>query len=449
MPPASDEEARTAQALIGKTLGGAYRIMRLASSGGFAWVFEAQHEHLEARVAVKVLRPSRPELEDYNASHFEAEARLGAGLRHPGLARIFDFRREAKAEYIVMEWLRGDNLARIADGRPMAWRRAADLVAQACDALAAVHAAGFLHRDVKPDNLIVEPGPGERERVVLIDLGLARQRPSFEPLVPTLAEPTLQPTFTPGYCAPEVFRAIGRGDPELPWSVASDVFAMGVTLYQLVAGRRPWRDQEAIAAAEPPPALASFGIHAPRALEEIVGRALAADPERRYPTIDAFGQALVELLRPAAAARPAPHAGEPAPTRRRRLGRGLLFGAALAGAGLSGAVVAGLRDEAARPSATVSPRPAPVPAVEAAARPALPSARDAFGAARGRLQACVARHGVGLSVEVRADANTPAFGAIVVTSEQADLDRCAREVLQSLRFSPPVEPVTLVDVLLP
>lgn len=312
-----------AERLVGRTLGGQYRLVRLLrSAGGFSHVYEAQHEALGIRVCVKVLRqPDDPRFEDYCAAHFEAEARLGFLLRHPGVVRVFDFRREANVEYIVMEWIEGRTLQQLTDGRPLPWRRATSLIIRACDAVAAMHGTGFLHRDLKPDNLMVVDEDGH-ERVVLIDLGLARHLPLQEPLLDALEAPTTSPAFTPGFAPPEIYgwiehvrvqrsaqrrpsAAVVGEEYRSPFSPQSDVFALGVTLYQLVAGRRPWAEHVEIAVGVQPRPPSEHGVDLPPALEAVIMKAIAVRQEARYTSVGELSAALQSVLLPSGPPAPA------------------------------------------------------------------------------------------------------------------------------------------------
>jgi len=357
-----------AERLVGRTLGGQYRLVRLLRTpGGFSHVYEAQHEALGIRVCVKVLRqPDDARFEDYCAAHFEAEARLGFLLRHPGIVRVFDFRREANVEYIVMEWVEGRTLQQLTDGRPLPWRRATSLIIRACDAVAAMHGAGFLHRDVKPDNVMVVDEEGT-ERVVLIDLGLARHLPLHEPLLDALEAPTTSPAFTPGFAPPEIYGwiehvraqrsaqrkpdAVAAVEHRSPFSPQSDVFALGITLYQLVVGRRPWAEHVEIAVGVQPRPPSEHGADLPPALEAVIMKAIAVRQEARYTSVGELSAALQRVLLPAAPPATATgplELGRPHP-RGDRARPGVLAG--LAGLALVAGGLAMMRSSTSAPSA--------------------------------------------------------------------------------------------------
>ncbi|MCY1062158.1 serine/threonine-protein kinase [Nannocystis sp. SCPEA4] len=316
------------KAWVGKTVGGVYRIERHVASGGFADVYQAWHEELETPVALKMRRPVEAKgsesqqlrNEDYAFAHFKTEAILGFRLRDPHVVRVLDFRLEAKAEYLVMEWLDGNSLRNVQDGRPMYWRRAAELTAAAADAVASLHASGWFHRDIKPDNFMVV-GDGGQERVVLIDLGLVRHRPLEEPIMSQLADPTnFFIPCTPGYCAPEVFSLWGQPIAESPFTEASEVFALGCTLFKLLTDRLPWpgntphQQQAEIGAGTRPARPAEFGVRLPAELEQLVMRTLDSDPSRRPSSAAELAQQLRRLLMPSRPAEAAPTARAPEPT---------------------------------------------------------------------------------------------------------------------------------------
>nr|WP_276599911.1 serine/threonine-protein kinase [Nannocystis sp. ILAH1] len=313
---------------VGKTVGGVYTIKRHVASGGFAEVYEAWHNELDTPVAVKMRRPVGRETdsasqnartEDYAFAHFKTEAILGFRLRDPNVVRVLDFRLEAKAEYLVMEWLDGQSLRDLQDGRPMYWRRATELTAAAAEAVASLHEKGWFHRDIKPDNFMVV-GDGADERVVLIDLGLVRHRPLEAPIMSQLAEPTGWIPYTPGYCAPEVYARSGQPIEESPFTEASEVFALGVTLFKLLTARMPWpgttaqAQQVEIALGVVPSRPSEFGVRLPTDLENLVMRAIGGDPAQRPASAAELGRQLRRLLEPSARKAAVPTARAPEPT---------------------------------------------------------------------------------------------------------------------------------------
>lgn len=286
---------------------GRYEIVREIGRGGMSVVYEARDLRLGRRVALKVLKEVGPE-------RVRREAEAAARLRHPNVVAVH----EVGPDYIVMDLVEGRTLAEALPGLGREERlRILEAVAEA---VAHAHAHGVVHRDLKPANILLEPGG----RVVLTDFGLARLE-GGEDLTRTGAV-----IGTPHFMAPEQVRGEGRRV-----GPAADVWALGVLLYEMLSGRRPFEGEtplaiyEKIVHADPEPLGGDFGAIAARALEK--------DPERRYPDAGA----LLEDLRRA-------RAGEP--IRARRVGplgrlwrraRRRPLAAALALAAVGGAAAAG------------------------------------------------------------------------------------------------------------
>lgn len=260
-------------------------------------VYEAFDERLHAAVAVKVLKP-RLSSADLRARMLQ-EAHAAAALAHPHMLRVIDVASEADGTmYIAMELLAGSSLAQLLreHGGRLPWRRAVQLVLPILDALHAAHEQGFVHRDVKADNVFVARSAGG-ERPVLIDFGIAKAEP--ERRLPGGPQTTRVgwALGTPRYAAPE--QLAGR-----PCDRRVDVYACGVTLYRAIAGRFPFDGHHDPAGVAPRLDAIVGDPTLPRALADAVARALAYAPDDRFPTARALALALAP--QPAGGLEPAP-----------------------------------------------------------------------------------------------------------------------------------------------
>ncbi|QEH35474.1 Serine/threonine-protein kinase PknB [Aquisphaera giovannonii] len=265
---------------------GPYRIVAERGRGGMGVVYEAVDEGLGRRVAVKVLAAGA--FADAKArERFRREARAAAGLRHPHLVPVFAAEApDAGPPYLVMPLVEGPTLAeRIAGRRVLDPREAAELARQVADGLAAAHAAGTVHRDVKPANVIVDDADGAAK---LADFGLARPR-GHEGITSagTIAG-------TPCYLSPEQVRTPDAADPRM------DVYALGATLYECLAGVPPFRggtlDVLRMIAENDPVPPRKLNRDVPRDLETIALKCLEKDPARRYASAAALRDDLARFL---------------------------------------------------------------------------------------------------------------------------------------------------------
>jgi eukaryotic-like serine/threonine-protein kinase len=267
--------AERAGAVDGRCLGGRYRIGALLAAGGMGEVWAARDLLLDRAVAVKVLGGALAG-DGRAAERLRREARAAGRLDHPNIARVLDLGEHGGRPYLVMELLEGESLAaRLDRAGPMAPAEAVRVVAAAADALEAAHRAGVVHRDVKPGNVFLT-SDGE---VKVLDFGIAWCAHEA-----TLTTGDL--LGTAAYLAPE--RVLGHQA-----TPAADVYSLGVVLYELLAGRRPFEATSDIALAmahvnaEPPP-LARVAPSAPAPLVAAAARAMAKDPSARPPSAAAF-----------------------------------------------------------------------------------------------------------------------------------------------------------------
>jgi serine/threonine-protein kinase len=270
------------------------------ATGGMGEVWSARDTVLDRPVAVKVLKAEYAD-DALFRRRFETEARNAAALHHPGIAAVFDYGESPLEDgsatprpYLVMELVEGQPLsALLRPGAPLDPAVTQELLAQAADALGVAHAAGIVHRDVKPANLIVTTD----RRVKVTDFGIARAAEGM-----ALTE-TGQVLGTPAYISPEQ----ASGDPA---TAASDVYALGVVAFECLAGRKPFVADTPVATAiahlrNPVPELPEA---VPADLAAVVRRALAKAPEDRFHNGTAFARALREpapFAARAAAAAPA------------------------------------------------------------------------------------------------------------------------------------------------
>ena len=278
----------------GSVLAGRYRVTRLIGSGGFATVFAAQHAGTGQPVAVKVL--CGPDLEDdIPLRRFFREARVTAGLNHPNTVRVFDFGQDDDGTvFLAMELLKGATLRhalrhRLRDGRVFEQREAIDIAVTITRSLGEAHAKGLVHRDLKPDNVFLHQVAGDDPMIKVLDFGIVK---SMDGTL-TANSSTLG---TPWYMSPEQVLSHdldGR----------SDLYSLGVMLYQLVSGRVPFRGATSIATAmmhvhDPPEPLEKRArTPVSQSFCQLVHRAMAKTPDERFPDARAMREALLALER--------------------------------------------------------------------------------------------------------------------------------------------------------
>ncbi len=262
--------------LSGLALDGRYELHAIIGEGAFGRVYRGRDRRLARVIAVKVIKPWWAEDPDWVRS-FEREAQLLASVSDPGIVQIYDVGSSPQGIYYVAELVEGESLvSRLADG-PLGPEEAVDIAEQLARALATAHLQRVVHRDIKPANVLISYDG----RVKVADFGVAR-----------LAEGSTDAgsgtvVGTPRYMAPEQ----AQGGHITP---ATDVYGVGVVLYEMLSGHPPFRGGSAVELAmrhvndAPPP----LGPETPVALEHVVARALAKDPDERYPDAGALAVAL-------------------------------------------------------------------------------------------------------------------------------------------------------------
>ena len=287
----------TGPELQGRTLAGRFHLDVLIGRGGTSSVYAATDTHMRRRVAVKVIHPEHART-DLQRRRIRDEARIAGALDHPNLTPMLDFGEERTADgetlcFLVMPLLEGRTLTELIAGGEIPWQRCVSLIRQVLAAVAALHVAGVIHRDLKASNCFVTPCRG-RELLRVLDFGLAKtDRPD---LVSASSRSTPGPFVgTLAYAAPE--QVLGR-----EVDTRADLYAVGMILYYLLARRLPFAGsdyevQHAVVETPPPPprTLAPW-TQLPSELEGLVLRALAKHPEDRFASAENFDAALVELL---------------------------------------------------------------------------------------------------------------------------------------------------------
>jgi eukaryotic-like serine/threonine-protein kinase len=264
-----------------------YQILGLLGQGGMARVYEAVDIRLDRQVAIKIIRRSAfpPEMLDTILVRFQREARSLARLSHANIVRVYDYGDYDSAPYLVLEYLPGGNLADRLQGKPMAWQDAVAFILPIARALQFAHNKDIVHRDIKPSNILFT----ESGEPMLSDFGIAKILQYDE-------SGTLTGTGvgmgTPGYMAPEQWT--GGSGP------ASDQYALGIVLYEMITGRRPYIADTPAGilikqASEPAPNLRQFAPDLPAPVEAAVLKSMSKEPAERHVDMGSFVRELEGL----------------------------------------------------------------------------------------------------------------------------------------------------------
>ncbi len=273
---------------------GPYEIVAPIGAGGMGEVYRARDAKLNRLVALKVL-PTSVAHDPERRERFTREAQAVAALNHPGIVTIHSVEDAGNAAFITMELIEGRPLSGVIPPHGLPLKRALDIGVAVLDAVAAAHQKGILHRDLKPANVMI--GEGEHDgRVKVLDFGLAKLiGTDANRSADTTALATVEGLIlgTVAYMSPE--QAEGK-----PVDARSDLFSMGVVLYEMVAGQRPFRGGSNVAILssilkDTPAPVTQSNASLPSELDRIVRRALAKDPERRYQTARDFRNDIEEL----------------------------------------------------------------------------------------------------------------------------------------------------------
>ncbi len=264
--------------VIGKTLGG-YEIKEELGRGGMATVYRAYQPKLDRYVAIKVL-PSYFAHDETFMGRFEREAKAVAGLHHPNILTVHDYGEEGGQTYLVMELVEGGTLHERL-GQQWALKEVQKIVGRVGDALAYAHGQGIVHRDIKPSNILMQ----REDWPLLADFGLAKAMTGSVSLTREGVA-----IGTPEYMSPE--QAQGN-----PVDERSDVYSLGVVLYEMVTGRQPFQADTPVSVLykhvkDPPPPPRSFRPALPEVVEAVILKALAKDPADRYQKMEDMVSAL-------------------------------------------------------------------------------------------------------------------------------------------------------------
>ncbi|WP_437630500.1 protein kinase domain-containing protein [Sorangium sp. So ce854] len=367
--------AADGDALVGSLISGRYRVHELIGEGGMGAVYRGEQVHLRKQVAIKLLRPlarRMPEL----VARFEREAVAGAHIRHPNVVAAIDFGQLDDASYfLILEYVAGTPLKEVIAAGRLQPARALRVARQIASALEAAHEKGIVHRDVKPQNVLLDA----HDQVRLIDFGLAKVNVDLlssqtrKTSGPSPALTSAGEVFgTLAYLAPEALRGMDAVDAR------ADLYALGLVLYEMLAGQHPFDAKNVVerlkqqGPAGPPPLRARApDLEVPREVEQVVARLMEHDAAFRYQTatdaIAALDEALAAVARaaapaeaPAAAAPAAAAAGHPAAAAAGHPAAAAAGHPAAAAAGHPAAAAAG--HPAARQAKQAAPGAQPAPA---------------------------------------------------------------------------------------
>ena len=279
------------QAWLGKIVDGRYRVLEVIGRGGMGVVYRVEHLRMGKIAAMKVLH--RDLASDPDVIHrFEREAAAISKLHHPHTVQVFDFGTAGEALYLIMEYVRGVDLAHMIqrDGA-MPWSRAAPLLAQVCSALQEAHELGIVHRDLKPENVLITRTAGGRDYAKVLDFGLAK----LDQRAPSTMTDKQQIVGTPYFMSPEQI----RGDDV---DLRSDIYSFGALMFELLTAQHLFTGSTAVGVltkhltAEPD----APSMRAPKAgidpqVDHLCRKALAKDPTQRWQTAAELAAAIEEV----------------------------------------------------------------------------------------------------------------------------------------------------------
>ncbi|MEA2206149.1 MAG: eukaryotic-like serine/threonine-protein kinase [Blastocatellia bacterium] len=298
--------------MVGQTLGN-YKITQKIGAGGQGAVYKATDNKLGRTVVVKVL-PAELTVKETNLKRFEREARLASTLDHPNICTIFDLDQANGLHFITMQYVEGRNVRQLVGGRPLELNSALRIAIQTADALAAAHARGIIHRDIKSGNVMVT----DSGQVKILDFGLAKLLDENEAAAKQIHQTELTevgvPYGTATYAAPEQ----ARGDRV---DARADIFSTGVLLYEMLTGTWPFRGKSSVDVRHavihdaPKPVAEIRKEPIPPRLQQILDRSMAKEPRDRYQKITELRDELRSVLHEISTPGEAAESVMPAPPR--------------------------------------------------------------------------------------------------------------------------------------
>ena len=273
--------------VIGQLVAGRYRVLQRLGQGGMGTVYLAEHEAIEKKVAIKVLRPEYSAKADL-VTRFQREAISASRIKHPNVLDVFDFGEiENGCFFLAMEFLEGADLAdELERSRAISAERALRVILQVCKALAVAHAKGVVHRDLKPENVFLQVTADGEETVKIVDFGIAQLRSTEEAAATETSRRRLTRTGmifgTPEYMSPE--QAAGKQA-----DLRVDIYATGIILFEMLTGAVPFTGDTFFAvlnshmtAPLPPMRALNPDVVVSPELEAIISKALAKNPDERF-----------------------------------------------------------------------------------------------------------------------------------------------------------------------
>lgn len=269
---------------VGETIG-PYKIVAQIGQGGMATIFKAYQTNLDRYVALKVMHPALKEDRSF-VMRLQREATVIAKLSHPNIVAVHDFREYEGIPFLVLQYIEGKTLKDVLKEQKLNTQQILNIVRPVADALSYAHARGVLHRDVKPSNILID----NEGHVYLSDFGLARIAQSGES---TASQDMM--IGSPHYLSPEQAKSETV-------DVRTDVYSLGVVLYEMFVGRVPFKAETTYATIlahinDPPPPPRSINPKVPPAVEQVILKALAKNPNDRYPSVREMIRALENAVR--------------------------------------------------------------------------------------------------------------------------------------------------------